>query len=56
MRTLRELPEELESYECEECGNEFFVEYMPVIQEINRPSFCCYCGVEFQYLHLEEAI
>lgn len=50
MMEFRDLPEEFEQYDCSECGNEFFVEYLPVIQELNRPSYCPYCGVEFAML------
>ena len=56
MKDLEDLPDEFEAYECSECGNIFFVEYMPVIQDLNRPGFCCYCGVEFQFLQMDRAI
>lgn len=46
---MTDYPEELESYECGDCGNKFFVEYIGDLQGINMANYCCFCGVPFEY-------
>jgi hypothetical protein len=44
------IPDFMESYTCSACKNEFWVEDVGEMQDINRPSYCAYCGCEFQWL------
>lgn len=50
-----EVPEdfELERITCYDCKNSFFIEHMGEIQELNRPDYCPYCGVEFLEIDFE---
>lgn len=47
-----DIPEDwaIEQYECFGCYNVFYVDDMGEMQEINRPSYCPYCGAEFGLL------
>ena len=45
---------ELEFYTCPECKNNFYVNDIGDMQDLNRPEFCPYCGIGFEFVEEED--
>lgn len=48
-------PEKMAECTCDSCKNYFMVPFVDGVGELNHPSWCPFCGAEFEYvLELEQ--
>jgi hypothetical protein len=47
--------QEMAECTCDNCKNYFMVPFVEGIGELNFPQWCCFCGLEFEFiLEVEE--